>query len=158
MDSLGVQGYWVCAILAVITIVTGIFSGHAIALGITGLLFWIGGVGVREHSLYAAATVFATYAVGVVQRPSALGFLIAALLLSNLRATWIASQWKPNSNEGIAPPRLGETWGDKFSDQVPLWLWPKVRIVYYVSSACFLALTAVGLVVLFLRGASVRPY
>jgi hypothetical protein len=113
------------------------------------VFFYLGGVGVRENSRVAAASVFALYATNTFLQPGVLGVLIAALLLSNLRATWLASTWKLGSEQAAAPPRLAETFGDKFSDQVPRWLWPKIRIIYYIFSACMLALVAVGLMAYF---------
>lgn len=74
--------------------------------------------------------------------------LIGALLISNLRATWIASRWKPESEEAVMPPRLNDTFTDKFADQLPAWLWPKVRIPYYVFSAGMLLVTVGGLIVI----------
>jgi hypothetical protein len=64
--------------------------------------------------------------------PGVLKVLSAALWLTNLRATWIASSWKPESEESALPPRLGDSFADRFADQFPAWLWPKVRIVYYI--------------------------
>jgi hypothetical protein len=71
--------------------------------------------------------------------------LVGALLLSNLRATWIAAGWKPESEEAALPPRLRETWGDRFADQLPSWLWPTIRILYYILSVGFLVLLVIGL-------------
>jgi hypothetical protein len=154
VDTLGAQGYWVCAIVAVLTCVISAVTGHAIAGAVVMLLFYLGGVGVREHDRFAAAVVFVSYAGNiVVYGPGILNVLISAVLLSTLRATWIASRWKPESDDAILPPRLGDTWGDKFADKFPMWLWPKVRIPYYVLSACFLVLFAIGLVLMFRRGA-----
>jgi len=146
MDYLGVQGYWVCALVAVWALVASVLSSQPITGVCVFLFYYLGGVGVREHSRYAAAVVFIMY-VGdvVVSGPSALKVLVAALLLSNFRATWIASRWKPDSEEAIAPPRFGDTWSDKFADQFPMWLWPKLRLPYYVFSAGFLILVAVGI-------------
>jgi hypothetical protein len=70
---------------------------------------------------------------------------VTALLLSNIRATWIASKWKTDSEEAALPPRLNETWSDKFADQLPLLLWPKARIPYYIFGACVLTLVSIGL-------------
>jgi hypothetical protein len=122
-------------------------------------LFWcsviLGGVGVRERSRYAAAAVLILFAldtliagIGIVR------VLISGLLVSNLRATWIASQWKPGAEEAIMPPRLSETWSDKFADTFPAWLWPKVRILYFVYSACLVVLIAAGFVAIMLRRAT----
>ena len=78
--------------------------------------------------------------------------------LSNLRATWIAANWQPDSSEASLPPRLSETWGDKFVDKLPMLLWPKVRVLYYVLSACLLALSAVGLIAIALRSRQIKYY
>jgi hypothetical protein len=155
VDYLGAQGYWVCALVAVFSLAFSAITGHVIVGALVCLFYYLGGVGVRERSRYAAAAVLAMYVadmlvtgVGVVR------VIFAALLLSNLRATWIASHWKPESDEAILPPRFGETWSDKFADKMPMWLWPKVRVPYYILSACLLVFAAIGLVVMILhRGA-----
>ncbi len=155
VDYLGTQGFWVCAAVALLSLALTVISGHAL-LGVFGFLFYfVGGVGVRERSRYAAAIVLALFVVdALTSGGGVVRVLITALLLSNLRATWIASQWKPGSDEAILPPRFGETWGDKFANKLPMWLWPKVRIPYYVFSACFLMLVAIGLGVIILNRAS----
>jgi len=154
VDSLGAQGYWVCAIVAVFSFVIAAVGGHVIIGALVLVFYYLGGVGVREHNRYAAAVVFVSYVLDTVATgPNILRVFIAAILLSNLRAVWIASQWKPESDEAILPPRLGETWGDKFADKLPMWLWPKVRIPYYVLSACYLVLVAIGLAAMSLRHA-----
>jgi hypothetical protein len=150
LDYLGAQGFWVCTVVAVVSLVFSIFSGEPLFGAFVFLFYFLGGVGVRERSQYAAAVIFLAYVANAIT--SGLGVvsvLIAALLLSNLRATWMASDWSPNSDEAILPPRFGETWSDKLADQLPMWLWPKVRILYYVFSACFLLLVAAELAMLF---------
>jgi hypothetical protein len=155
MDYLGAQGYWVCAIVAVWSLVASVLIGQPIAGVFVFLFYYLGGIGVREHSRYAAAVVFILYLGDMVlSGPGALKVLVAALLLSNLRATWIASHWKPDSEEAIAPPRFGDTWTDKFVDQLPMWLWPKLRIPYYIFSAGFLILVAIGIAALVHRHGS----
>ncbi|HEY6370148.1 MAG TPA: hypothetical protein VIX37_06195 [Candidatus Sulfotelmatobacter sp.] len=125
------------------------------------LLFHLGGVGVREHNPFAAAVVFLYYladflgsfvfvlfnspGIGVVK------IIIMALLLSNLRATWIAGNWKPESEEARLPPRLGETFFDKLVDQWPAFIWPKVKWLYYIFSFACLALIVAGMIVRLLR-------
>ncbi len=146
VDYLGSQGYWLCTIIAVASLVLYSLTGQLI-LGILALLYYfLGGVGVRERSRYAATLVFLLYfldmifsGVGVVK------ILFTALLLSNVRATWIAARWKPESEEAALPPRLNQTFADKFADQLPRWLWPKVRILYYILSAVTIILVVVGL-------------
>jgi hypothetical protein len=152
VDYLGAQGYWICTLVGAVTCVFLAATGHAI-VGILVLLFYyLGGVGVRENSAYAAAMVLAVYALDSMASPPSVGrILIGVLLLSNLRATWIASHWNPASEEASPQPRLGDTWSDKFADRFPSWLWPKVRIFYYIFSACTLALFGVGLILLISR-------
>src|SRR4029077_16940347 len=151
VDYLGAQGYWVCAIVAVFSFVLSLVTGHAIVGVFILLFYYLGGVGVREHSFYAAAVVLGLFAADTLLSPSILKVLIIPVLLSNLRATWVASRWKPDSGEAALPPRFSATWSDKFVDTFPMWLWPKVRVLYYVLSALFLAFFALGLVMLLHR-------
>ncbi len=50
------------------------------------------------------------------------------------------------------PPRLGETFSDKFADQWPAFIWPKAKVVYYIFSVGYLALIVAGMIVMALRG------
>jgi hypothetical protein len=154
VDYLGTQGFWVCTIVAVLSLVVSIFAGHEF-IGTVVLLFcFLGGMGVREHSRFAAAIVLALYLVDTVATgPNALRLGIAAVLFSNLRATWIAARWNPQSTEAAAPPHLQETWSDKFADTMPMWLWPKARYFFYVFSIGFLMLEAVGVMMILRRRA-----
>ncbi|HVI78803.1 MAG TPA: hypothetical protein VM715_11710, partial [Candidatus Acidoferrum sp.] len=148
--------YWICALIAVVSFVFSLMQGSPL-LAITLLLFfYFGGVGVRQRDPLAAGMVFLFYAVDTVTTVffmvfaspwgmSVFRILVTALLLSNVRATWIASKWKTDSEEAALPPRLNETWSDKFVDQLPTVLWPKARIAYYVFGACVLTLVSIGL-------------
>ncbi len=163
VDYLGAQGYWVCAIVGAWSFVSSAIAGHPIIGGFALLIYYLGGVGVRERSPYAAVTVLILFIVdfmgtiitmgiaAIVSGGGVFRVLITALLLSNLRATWIASQWKPGSDEAALPPRFGDTWGEKFADRFPMWLWPKVRIVYYILSACLLLLDFLVIAAIALR-------
>ena len=128
-------------------------SGNRV-LAVTVLLFYyLGGVGVRERSRYAATVVLALFVADTLTTGlSVLRILVGALLLSNLRATWIAAQWKPGTEGAALPPRLNETLGDRFADRLPQWLWPKMRIPYYIFSGCVLLLTAAGVAIILLHG------
>lgn len=155
VDYLGAQGYWVCTVVAVLSFIFGVLTSNVI-LGLFILLFYyLGGVGVRERSRYAASVILILFVADLfVSGLGVVRALIGALLLSNFRATWIASHWKAGAEEASLPPRLGETWSDKFVDKLPQWLWPKIRIPYYIFSACLLLLTAIGLVMTVLRRAA----
>jgi hypothetical protein len=116
------------------------------------VLFHFGGVGVREHNPWAAAAVLIYFAMDTwVSGVGVVRVIVNALLLSNLRATWIADHWQPESEEAVLPPRLGETFSDKLADLWPAFIWPKVKVVYYVFSFAFLALVVAGLIVTVLR-------
>jgi hypothetical protein len=161
VDYLAVQGFWVCTIVGVISLVFLMLARQPITGILVFLLFHLGGVGVREHNPFAAVIILVYYVVdflasivflfatspGVV----VIRVIIIALLLSNLRATWIAAGWKPDSEEAALPPRLGETLSDKLVDKWPAFIWPKVKWLYYIFSFAFLALVVAGLIVMALR-------
>jgi hypothetical protein len=161
VDYLGAQGYWVCAFIGAISFLFLLLQGKPI-LGIALLVFfYLGGVGVRERDLLAAVIVFVYYLFDtltsiiflMVASPSGMvvRVIITALLLSNLRATWMASSWRADSEQAALPPRLGDTWSDKFADRWPAVIWPRVRIPYYILSCLFLLLGAMGITNMILR-------
>jgi hypothetical protein len=80
---------------------------------------------VRERSRYAAIVVLIMYLLDALLAPGVVRIILSALLLSNLRATWIAANWRPESEEAVLPPRLNETFTDKLADQLPPWFWPR---------------------------------
>jgi hypothetical protein len=162
VDYLAVQGFWVCTIVGVLTLVFQALTGNLISGVLFFLLFHFGGVGVREHNPFAAGIMLAYYVVDflstvvlVFANSPGIGvvkIIIMALLLSNLRATWIAAGWNPNSEEAALPPRLGDTFTDKFADKWPAFIWPKVKVLYYIFSFACLVLIVTGLVLLYLQG------
>lgn len=145
-----------CTIVAVLSFVMSAISGHAVTGFFVLLFYYLGGVGVRERSRYAAAVVLVLYLtdslMSIAGNPI-LKILLSALLLANLRATWIAARWKPQADEAAAVPRFSETWSDKFVDQLPMWLWPRLRILYYIFSGGFLVFLAIGIAILLRRHA-----
>jgi hypothetical protein len=155
-DYLWTQGYWVCSFVALASLIFVVLAGRPIFAIVLALFYHFGGVGVRERDLLAAVVVFALYAMDTLLIVFFLMFaspwgvivfrvFVTALLFSNLRATWLASSWRPNSEEAALPPRMSETWSDRFVDQWPALVWPKVRIVYYIFAFGLLALIAIGL-------------
>ncbi len=161
VDYLAVQGYWVCTIVAVLSLVFMFMARQPIWAVITFLLFHLGGVGVREHSRFAATIAFVYYVINIpmplkslLASPGGdvLRVIIMALLLSNLRATWIAARWQTGSDEAALPVRLDDTWMDKLANKWPSWVWPKIRVVYYIFSIGLLVLFGLGLVAMAFRG------
>jgi len=115
---------------------------------VTFLFYFLSAFGVRERSRYAATIAFVLYTADMLLTGlNIIRLVFAAMLLSNVRATWMSSRWKPESEEAALPPRLNETIGDKLADQFPIWFWPKVRIVYHVFSVCLIILALAGVIV-----------
>jgi|SRR5271166_3682414 len=162
VEYLAVQGYWICSVVAAFSF-AGLFFTRQPVLGMVVFLFFhLGAVGVREHSRFAAAVVFVFYVIDMLASfPVLVGspgmivmrVIITALLLSNLRATFISAQWQSGSDEAAMPPRLYDTIWDKFANRWPSWIWPKIKIVYYIFSIGLLLLFAFGLMAMFLRQA-----
>jgi hypothetical protein len=149
-DYLGSQGLWVCSAIGVLSFVVLAISGKPFMGLFILVLYYLTGVGVREGSRYAAGWAFVTYfGEMIVTGPHVVKVLVSALLLSNFRAIWIASRWKPESPEYAPPPRWSETWSDKFADVWPTWLWPRLRIPYYILSVAYLLLFVIGLVLMY---------
>jgi hypothetical protein len=67
-------------------------------------------------------------------------------LLSNVRAVWLASRWRSSGSVDDSPAPLSETFGDKLSDLLPVIVWPKTRLVFYVLAALEIAAVIVALV------------
>jgi hypothetical protein len=162
VDYLAVQGYWVCTIVGGLSLAL-LLVGRQPLLGISIFLFFhLGGVGVRERSRFAATVMFIFYVLDTVASLTillaspgmiVLRAIITALLLSNLRASWIAARWQLGSDEAAMPMRLYETWSDRFANRWPMWLWPKIRVVYYVLSIGLLLMFVAGLAVMVSSGA-----
>jgi len=160
VDYLAVQGYWVCTLVATLSFVFMFMASQPIWAVVVFLLFHLGGVGVREHSRFAATIVFVYYVINIplplkllLASPggTVLRVIITALLLSNLRATWIAAHWQTGADEAALPVRLDDTWMDKLANKWPAWLWPKMRVVYYIFSIGLLILFGLGLVAMVVR-------
>lgn len=152
VDYLGTQGLWLCVLFGSLNLVFGFLSGHEVVGVFIFLLYFLGGIGVRQGSIVAALMVFLFAVVDTLAAgPGILRIVALAILLANLRGTWLASRWEPNSSEAEAPPRLNETFGDKLSDQLPPWLWPKIRYLYYIYAFIMLILTTAGVIIVFIH-------
>jgi hypothetical protein len=163
VDYLGQQGFWICLIIGVLSLalvaITASFipnsAGRVVTLALGTVIFFVylvGGMGVRESSWPAAATVFALYVlnqVGAGRPPSVISFIIGAVLLSNVRATFIASRWKPAEENEDRPMRFNETFRDKLVDQLPPRAWPVLKIPFFIAASLLLVFilyfSAVGL-------------
>jgi hypothetical protein len=151
MDLLGQQGFWVCAFVAVVSIIQGIVSGQIFLF--FAVVFALGGIGVREHSTAAAVCVSGLYFVNVAGAaiirhnvPGVLTLAILGLLLANIRGTWVAGRWKNVVTENDLPTRFNENWRDWLVDILPPRIWPRGRYAFFGLCSIAFLLTIIGLV------------
>jgi hypothetical protein len=150
VDYLGQQGMWICTLVAAYSLLQSIPTGNPLVVGI-GVLFALfylfGGMGVRQGNWPAAAMVFAVYTLGFMTHLARLEFpnlfriAIGLILLANLRATFLASEWRPAAEGEDRPTRFNETLADKFVDQMPARLWPVLQIPFLILGIAMLLLT-----------------
>jgi len=153
VDYLGQQGFWICLIIAIISIVTIAITvsdlhnptARTVTLAFGALVcfvYLVGGVGVRQASWPAALLVFILYVLDhlVAGTIGVLTIIIGAVLLSNVRATLLASKWKPATEDEDRPMRFNETLRDKLVDQLPPRAWPILKYPFYSLAAIVLLL------------------
>jgi len=93
--------------------------------------------------------VFVLYVVDQLSAghpPGILPVIIGAVLLSNVRATILASRWKPASEDEDRPTRFNETFRDKLVDQLPPRAWPIIKYPFYILGVITLLLIFAGIV------------
>jgi hypothetical protein len=154
VDYLGRQGLTICTVVALMELVPALFAAtpvYMVAALVASLVFLVGGLGVREGSWPAAAMVFSLYFVGLLNTlaagrlPGVLSVIAAGVLLSNLRAAYVASEWKPAGPDEDKPTRFNDGLMDFLADQLPAKAWPALQIAFFAVASAFLALTLAGL-------------
>lgn len=152
-DLLGQQGFWICLAVGLLALVGAVIQGHWIIGLIAFSFFFLGGIGVREHSFIAALLVAPAYVLSILagalagQLPGFLSAVAAILLLANIRGTWVAARLQREMKPEDFPLRFNEDWKDKLVDQLPAFLWPKTRILFYVVSLLYVGLIGLGIAV-----------
>jgi hypothetical protein len=151
-DYITTQGLWICFIVAAITAIISAVGGHPLTGAFESTVFFFAGAGVRERSRVAGITAFSAYLLSalVMQRYTGGGFGIVrivflALLFANVRGNWLSARWAREQGSPTPPARLNETLGDKLADQLPPWLWPKIRFIFYVIAGIEIALLLLAL-------------
>jgi hypothetical protein len=146
------QGFWVCFIVAVMTLVISVFTGSFFWGVFECLFYFLAGVGVRQRSTGAAITAFVAYLLAwfVMVRYTGNGFsvvrlIFCGLLLSNVRGIWLSSRWQKAAEAEPAPARLNQTIFDKLSDQLPPRIWPAAKWVFGFFAAIEIALLLMAL-------------
>lgn len=162
VDYLGQQGFWICFLIAAFQLGFSLITGNPllIAVGLfCGLVYLTGGMGVREKCWPAAALIFACYFVdtlytllsGLFFTPAGmLRVLFLGLLLTNLRATFIASEWRPAAEGEDIPQRFSDSLRDKLVDSWPPKLWPRLQVPFYALAGLWLIMSLLGLIGLLL--------
>ena len=167
VDYLGQQGFWICLILAAFQLVVAAMTANPIliAFGVAeAIVFFVGGMGVREKSWPAAALVFSIFFIGVLsamaqgQFPGFLTIVAMGLLLSNTRAAFLASEWRPAAEDEDSPTRFNESVRDKLADQLPAKTWPVLQVPFFVLASLFLLLSLAGLGFLLLQRFGILPH
>ena len=153
VNYLGQQGFWICLIIAVFQMIATALTGAPLFLilgGVSFLIFVLGGMGVREASWPAAALVFTIFLAGMVDAftrgnpPGVLTVIAAAILLSNVRAAFLASEWRPAEEGEDRPTRFNESFTDKLVDQLPARAWPILKVPFFILAGLFLCLIFLG--------------
>ena len=166
VDYLGRQGFWICLIVAAFQLAVALLTGNAIMIvagAASALVFLLGGMGVREASWPAAALVFSIYFVNLLfsmanrQLPGILAIAVACILLSNVRAAFLASEWRPAAEDEDRPTRFNETLGDKLADQLPAKAWPVLQIPFFGLASLLLLLSLAALGIALLQRFGVYP-
>jgi hypothetical protein len=167
VDYLGQQGFWICSLIAVFQLLVAALSANPILIAL-GLLeatvFFVGGLGVRESNWPAAALVFSIFFLNLLsgmaqgQPPGILAIIAAGILLSNTRAAFLASEWRPAAEDEDRPTRFNESLRDKLSDQLPAKAWPVLQIPFFSLASLILLLSLAGLGYLLLQRFGVLPH
>jgi hypothetical protein len=146
VDYLTTQGFWVCMLIAVLSLAASFFSPVPMVNAAQAVYYLLAAIGVRERSRFAALCAFLSYALAalVAQKYTGRGIgvtevLFMALLLANVRAVWLADAWRQTNRPDESPDRMAETLMDRISDQMPPAVWPAGRFLFYVI-ACVLIL------------------
>jgi len=158
VDLLGQQGFWVCTIVAVLSLIVMLVLGTPVTGVFTALVFFLGGCGVRQRSLAAAAMVFTLYlinwvggiVIGSVGNPL-VPLVILMLLFANVRATVMSRRWMAQSaasGDQEFPERSMETMTDRFANKLPAAVWPRSRYVFFPLAGILLMLTITGVVMM----------
>jgi hypothetical protein len=140
-DNVVRYGFWICFVLAALRLAVSPFGGSIVSGIFEGLFFFLAGVGVRERSRVAGFAAFFAYLLGLLvgfrsgNVFNIVKFIILVLLLANIRANWLSARWAKDSECQPYPNRLTKTIRDKLVNQLPAFLWPKLRFIFY-ALAC----------------------
>ncbi|HXR97574.1 MAG TPA: hypothetical protein VN709_06995 [Terriglobales bacterium] len=150
VDEATRRGFWICVICAGASLLLRLMQ-PAVAVRVGGLVdamfILLAGMGSRMRNRFAAVLIFAMIVIVNTLRGSwgILPVLIAVLLLSNARATWIAANSRPHGAIATPIPAPAESliltpdgepmplpWTVRIADILVPRLWPWVKYLFYV--------------------------
>jgi hypothetical protein len=156
VDLIGKQGFYVCVVVAIVSLLSLLILGMPIAGLFTALVYFVAGCGVRERSIAASVFALILYATNFIGGMVVGSFgnpfiqtVIMMLLLANVRATVISRRWLQNPKDELEaelPTRAQTSLIDRFANQLPAVVWPKGKYLFYPLATIFLMLTIAGLV------------
>ena len=133
-----------------ITLFANCISGSILTGVFESICFFLSGIGIPERSRFAAISAFSAYLLSalVLQRYTGQGFgvvrlIFLALLLANIRGMLLLARWTKTDVDSV--PRLNITLGDKLSDSMPTFLWPKAKYILYVFATIEIAILVISL-------------
>jgi hypothetical protein len=153
VDHVTRQGFWICFVIAFVTLCVGFLLGTAafFLYAFQAVFFFLSGIGIRMRSVFAASAAFIIYSADFVVAGFSIFRVIGCiLLLANLRSTWLSWRWRSTQTEPPPVP-LNRTFDDKLSDQLPIAIWPIGRYFYYVMATLNLTLVLFGVAQVFLN-------
>ncbi|MBY0502936.1 MAG: hypothetical protein K2X03_03435 [Bryobacteraceae bacterium] len=143
VDTVTRQGFWLCAVVGVASLLFSAMAGQLAAGIIEGSFFFLAGIGVRRRSITAALGALAIYSLTtfILLRIGQFGVVrifMMALLLANVRGIWLTARFRAEAQE---PPPLpmDRTWSERLSDRLPLAVWPWGRWLFYLLLPLMLA-------------------
>jgi hypothetical protein len=111
VDYIGVQGFWVCCSIAFFTLLLAFVVGIRFVI-VDAVYFYLAGVGIRQRSRFAAVSALGVYLFSRIANlrlthpASVVSIIFLALLLTNVRAIWLAARWEATGTGPTDPPRM----------------------------------------------------
>jgi hypothetical protein len=135
-DLLSRQGFWVCCVIAVGTLIVSFLRASSYG-SILSVFFFLGGLGSRQRSRFAAVVILVVFLVSFLGGLSVVNVIFTGLLVGNVRAAWLSSKWPHDKTvtDQRLRAQIHQTLGDKLVDRLPPYLWPKMKWLFYILAA-----------------------
>ena len=159
VDLVGQQGFWVCVVVAVLSVVLLLVSGNFLLAVLVGVTYVLGGSGVRERSIAAAVLIFCCYLVdrltsvqmmylGLGGSNPLVGLVALMLLFANVRGTVLSRRWQASGTSlevAELPERSTGSFLDRVANAMPAAVWPVGKYFFFPFAGLLLALTVVSM-------------